>query len=224
MTVAAKIKIALLLPLLAGLCACEMNTNGGSADSVPTEQSGAPAALSAPILQNVAVGKTTLEQAKERYPDLQRFNGGYMRFGNRMLAGDSGAIEVYQREIRGHAAQQSLVFDGDSKVLQMLVLLRADNDVAAFARDLEEIGFAPYPRLTEQEFAILNSGMFSTAEERQKAVDETGTRQFKRGDLFAFVVPAEANGGMAGLTIMNLAYEPEHRAKWRQQQAAQQRQ
>ncbi|MBH5328896.1 hypothetical protein H9Q10_04350 [Eikenella sp. S3360] len=216
-----KIKIALLLFVLAALGGCEVKISGGWTDSAPAEQSNAPAAPSAPILQNVEVGKTTLEQARALYPDLQRLNGGYMSFGNRILTDDSGAIEVYQREIRGNIPQHVLVFDGDSKVLQMVALFRADKDVAPFVRELEIIGFAPYPQLTEQEFAILNSGMFVTAEERQKVIDEEGWQQFKRGDLFALIVPAEVNNGIAGLTVTNLAYEPTHRAKWQRQQAAQ---
>ena len=131
-------------------------------------------------------------------------------------------IEVYGREILNKSPQQILIFDSDSKVLQMVVLSRVDKDVTPFVRELEIIGFTSYPQLTEQEFAILNSGVFVTAEERQKVLGALGVQQFKRGDVFAMIVPAREDNGTALLVVTNLAYEPEHRAKWQRQEAAKQ--
>ncbi len=207
---------ALLLLLLAALCACRVDV--GHHDGEAASQ----AAAAAPVLQSVEVGKTTLEQALTLYPDLQQFNNGFISFGNRILTSDSGMIEVYGREILNKSPQQILIFDSDSKVLQMVVLSRVDKDVTPFVRELEIIGFTSYPQLTEQEFAILNSGVFVTAEERQKVLGALGVQQFKRGDVFAMIVPAREDNGTALLVVTNLAYEPEHRAKWQRQEAAKQ--
>ena len=49
-----------------------------------------------------------------------------------------------------------------------------------------------------------------------------GVQQFKRGDVFAMIVPAREDNGTALLVVTNLAYEPEHRAKWQRQEAAKQ--
>ena len=64
--------------------------------------------------------------------------------------------------------------------------------------------------------------MFVTAKEREKFLAENGIQQFKRGNLLAFVMTKGVNNGKAGIFIMNLAYEPEHRAKWQRQEAAKQ--
>ena len=213
MSVYAKVLLPLLL---AALCACRVDV--GYHDGEAASQ----AAAAAPVLQSVEVGKTTLEQALTLYPDLQQFNNGFISFGNRILTSDSGMIEVYGREILNKSPQQILIFDSDSKVLQMVVLSRVDKDVTPFVRELEIIGFTSYPQLTEQEFAILNSGVFVTAEERQKVLGALGVQQFKRGDVFAMIVPVREDNGTALLVVTNLAYEPEHRAKWQRQEAAKQ--
>ncbi|MBH5329984.1 hypothetical protein H9Q10_09955 [Eikenella sp. S3360] len=216
--ISAKIKIALLLPLLALLCACGAETNHSGDGAASAGQS---VAAPASVLQRVEVGKTTREQVKALYPDSVPADTGRMAFANRELTVESGTIDVYLGDIRGRISQRIMAFDKESGLLQSLVLLRVDRDTAPLLREAEEAGFAPYPNLTEQEFQILNDGTFPTAAERQKNMDRLGIRQFKRGSLLAFLIPAEANGGTAGLFVINLAYEPEHRAKWERLQAAQ---
>ena len=56
----------------------------------------------------------------------------------------------------------------------MMMLARTDNEVAPLVKDLEAAGFAPYPHLSAEEFTVLNSGMFVTAEEREKFLAENG--------------------------------------------------
>ena len=131
-------------------------------------------------------------------------------------------MEVYQSNVQNGFPLRIFAFDGESKLLQMMMLARTDNEVAPLVKDLEAAGFAPYPHLSAEEFTVLNSGMFVTAEEREKFLAENGIQQFKRGSLLAFATAKGVNNEKAGIFIVNLAYEPEHRAKWQRQEAAKQ--
>ena len=207
---------ALLPLLLAALCACRVGV--GYHDGEAASQ----AAAAAPVLQSVEVGKTTVDQIRALYPDAVKMEDGVIIFGNRSLGSESGAVEVYQSNVQNGFPLRMFAFDGESKLLQMMMLARTDNEVATLVKDLEAAGFAPYPHLSAEEFTVLNSGMFVTAEEREKFLAENGIQQFKRGSLLAFAMTKGVNNGKAGIVIMNLAYEPEHRAKWQRQEAAKQ--
>ena len=168
------------------------------------------------------VGKTTAEQIRSLYPDAVKMEDGEIIFGNRRFGSESGAVEVYQSNVQNGFPLRMFAFDGESKLLQMMILARTDNEVATLVKDLEAAGFAPYPHLSAEEFSVLNSGMFVTAEEREKFLAENGIQQFKRGSLLAFVTAKGVNNDKAGIVIVNLAYEPEHSAKWQRQEAAKQ--
>ena len=172
---------AFLPLLLAALCACRVEV--GHHDGEAASQ----AAAAAPVLQSVEVGKTTVEQIRALYPDAVKMEDGEIIFGNRRLGSESGAVEVYQSNVQNGFPLRMFAFDGESKLLQMMILARTDNEVATLVKDLEATGFAPYPHLSAEEFTVLNSGMFVTAEEREKFLAENGIQQFKRGSLLAFV-------------------------------------
>ena len=132
---------ALLPLLLVALCACRVDV--GHHDGEAASQ----AAAAAPVLQSVEVGKTTVEQIRALYPDAVKMEDGVIIFGNRRLGSESGAVEVYQSNVQNGFPLRMFAFDGESKLLQMMILARTDNEVATLVKDLESAGFAPYPHL-----------------------------------------------------------------------------
>ena len=59
-----------------------------------------------------------------------------------------------------------------------------------------------------------------TPESRKQSMQQAGVQQFKKGTLLALAIPASVNENskMPSLIILNLAYAPEHRAKWEKHQ------
>ncbi len=126
------------------------------------------------------------------------------------------------RDIKGNVPQQMFMFDNDSKVLQSIAFLQTDNNFDALLGSLKTAGFAPYPDLTADEFAILQTAASETPASRKQFMQQAGAQQFKKGTLLAFALPARANeeSKLPGVLILNLAYAPEHRAKWEKHQSS----
>ena len=188
---------------------------GNITDSAP-----AVVASQSDVLQQVQIGSTTVEQLKKLYPDVLQSDSGYLTYGNRSISVESGDIAIYMRDIKGNVPQQMFMFDNDSKVLQSIAFLQTDNNFDALLGSLKTAGFAPYPDLTADEFAILQIDPSQTPESRKQFMQQAGAQQFKKGTLLALAVPASVNENskMPSLIILNLAYAPEHRAKWEKHQ------
>ena len=214
-----------LLPLLAALCACRLEGGKTAPPPAPAVAASAPAAAAPEsALQKLLPGQTTLGQARALYPDLEKSEGDTLRFGNRLLTAESGAVAEYRGGFLSIGSQRFprlfLTFDSESGLLQKLELFDLDGNPTPLLEALEAAGFAPHPHLGAEEFVALNGGDAVTPEEWEKALAETGMRQFKRGSLLAFTTPAGAGHDTAGGAVVNLAYEPEHRAKWERRKAA----
>ncbi len=209
-------KLNLIAPIMLALtltaCDVRMGNNTDSAPAVVASQSD--------VLQQVQIGSTTVEQLKKLYPDVLQSDSGYLTYGNRSISVESGDIAIYMRDIKGNVPQQMFMFDNDSKVLQSIAFLQTDNNFDALLGSLKTAGFAPYPDLTADEFAILQTAASETPASRKQFMQQAGAQQFKKGTLLAFAVPASVNENskMPSLIILNLAYAPEHRAKWEKHQ------
>ena len=211
-------KLNLIAPILLALaltaCDVRMGNNTDSAPAVVTSQSD--------VLQQIQIGSTTVEQLKKLYPDVLQSDSGYLTYGNRSITVESGDIAVYMREIKGNVPNQMFMFDNDSKVLQSILFLRTDLNFDALLGSLKTAGFAPYPDLTADEFAILQIDPSQTPESRKQGMQQAGILLFKKGTLLALAIPAQANtrNKIPALIIINLAYAPEHRAKWEKHQSS----
>ena len=174
------------------------------------------------VLQQIQIGSTTVEQFKKAYPDALQGDSGYLTYGNRSISVESGDIAIYMRDIKGNVPQQMFMFDNDSKVLQSILFSRTDLNFDALLGSLKTAGFAPYPDLTADEFAILQTAASETPESRKQGMQQAGIQQFKKGTLLALAIPAQANTGnkIPTLIIINLAYAPEHHAKWEKHQSS----
>ena len=210
-------KLHLIAPALLALslAACDVRVG----NITPAAQSSIVASES-DVLQQVQIGSTTAEQLKKIYPDIIQSDSGYLGYGDRIITVESGDIVIYMRDIKGTVPQQMFVFDSDSKVLQSILFLRADNDFDALISSLKTAGFVPYPDLTADEFAIMQMAASETPESRKQSMQQAGVQQFKKGTLLALAMPASVNENskMPSLIILNLAYAPEHRAKWEKHQ------
>ncbi len=210
-------KLNIIAPALLALslAACDVRIG----NITPAAQSNIVASES-DVLQQTQIGSTTVEQFKKIYPDALQGDSGYLTYGNRSISVESGDIAIYMRDIKGNVPQQMFMFDNDSKVLQSIAFLQTDNNFDALLGSLKTAGFAPYPDLTADEFAILQIDPSQTPESRKQFMQQTGAQQFKKGTLLAFALPARANeeSKLPGVLILNLAYAPEHRAKWEKHQ------
>ena len=107
-------------------------------------------------------------------------------------------------------------------MLQSIAFLQTDNNFDVLLGSLKTAGFAPYPDLTADEFAILQIDPSQTPESRKQGMQQAGILLFKKGTLLALAIPAQANtrNKIPALIIINLAYAPEHRAKWEKHQSS----
>ena len=107
-------------------------------------------------------------------------------------------------------------------MLQSIAFLQTDNNFDVLLGSLKTAGFAPYPDLTADEFSILQTAASETPASRKQFMQQAGAQQFKKGTLLAFALPARANeeSKLPGVLILNLAYAPEHRAKWEKHQSS----
>lgn len=173
-------------------------------------------------LQNLAVGKTTIQEMQAIYPDAIKAEQAFMSFGDRIVTEKSNSIDGYMRDIKGNLAQNVMIFDRQSQVLQTMTLLRADNNTKILLKELEAAGFTPYTTMTAAEFEILKTRSSPTLEQRKADIKRLGIKEFKKGDnIYAILIPHTANqmSQNAGIIVMNLAYAPTHRAHWEKEQA-----
>lgn len=184
------------------------------------------------ISDTLDVGKITVTQMKSVYPNATAFSGIEcgMGMGDRDITERS--VKCYRNTQIIQSAKnklkiqmtETMVFDRNSQILQMLNLRYTDNSIVSeLEKKLKAADFEPYPELTPDDFEILKTSQNLTPEQRKQTIEKMGVKEFKKDRIFVQLFPQMIHQGRktpyAEMFIVNLDYEPEHRAHWEKEQA-----